>query len=248
VTPPLPRSVRRAMLLRSFAVQGSWNYGTLLGTGLAFVLLPALRHLYGADPAGLRESVGRHARLFNAHPYLASLAAGAIARLESEGATPETIERFKSAVRGSLGSLGDRLVWLIWRPACALLMVTLVLLGAPWWLAVLVFLAAYNGLHLWLRVRGLEIGLREGREVGRALRELPFERIAERAGEAGALLAGCAAVLALGWAGGGPDRPGVLAAGAVAIVAGVLLGPRIRTVAALALLAVLAAGLLSGNP
>ena len=96
---PLPRSVRRAMLLRSFAVQGSWNYQTLIGTGLAFVLAPALRHVYGADPGRLRDAVGRHAELFNAHPYLAGLAAGALARLEADGVPPETIGRFKNAIR-----------------------------------------------------------------------------------------------------------------------------------------------------
>jgi mannose PTS system EIID component len=247
VTPPLPRSVRRAMLLRSFAVQGSWNYTTLIGTGMAFVLAPALRHLYGADPVALRAAMGRHARLFNAHPYLAGLAAGAVARMESDGVPPETVERFKSAVRGSLGSLGDRVVWLMWRPAWALLMVTLVLAGAPWWLAVAAFLMGYNALHLWLRVRGLELGLREGGRVAPALREVPFDRIAERAGDGGALLAGCAAVLALGWD-GATGRPLVLGIGVAAIVLGILLGPRIRVVAALALLAVLAAGLLAGNP
>lgn len=244
---PLPRSVRRAMLLRSFAVQGSWNYRTLIGTGLAFVLLPALRHVHGGDPEALRSAVGRHAGLFNAHPYLAGLAAGALARMEADGVAPETLERFKAAVRGSLGGLGDRVVWLMWRPAWALLMVALVLAGVAWWAAVLVFLVGYNALHLWLRVRGLEMGLREGSGVARALREVPFEEIAERAGDAGALLAGCAAVLALGWD-GGADRTVVAAVGIAAMVGGILLGPRIRTVAALVLLAVLAAGLLAGNP
>jgi PTS system mannose-specific IID component len=236
----LPRSVRRAMLLRSLAVQGSWNYQTLIGTGLAFVLAPALRHVYGADPAKLREAVGRHAELFNAHPYLASLAAGALARLEADGVPPETIGRFKNAIRGSLGSLGDRLVWLMWRPACALLMVGLLLAGAGWWIAVAAFLVSYNALHLWMRSWGLDAGLRDGLQVARALREAPFERLGERAGDAGAVLAGFSAVLAIGWGGG---RGGVYAAaGVAALVAGIALGPRIRWVAAVALTAILVAG------
>ena len=181
----LPRPVRRAMLLRSLAVQGSWNYQTLIGTGLAFVLAPALRHVYADDPAKLREALARHAALFNAHPYLAALAAGALARLEADGVPPETIDRFKSAVRGSLGSMGDRLVWLMWRPACALLMVALLLAGAGWWIAVLAFLAAYNALHLWMRIWGLDAGWRDGLQVGRALREAPAARAAADAERAG---------------------------------------------------------------
>lgn len=240
---PLPRSVRRAMLLRSFAVQGSWNYQTLIGTGLAYVLVPALRHVYGADPERLRRALARHTELFNAHPYLATVAAGAVARLEADGAPPETVARFKAAVRGSLGSIGDRLVWLMWRPACALLMVALLLAGAGWWVAVIAFLLAYNALHLWMRVWGLHAGLRDGVGVARALREAPFERLGERAADAGAVLAGFSAVLALGWGG---VRVGWVYAlvGAAALAAGIALGPRVRWVAALGLTALLVAGVL----
>lgn len=229
------------MLLRSFAVQGSWNYRTLIGTGLAFVLLPALRHLYGADPARLRAAVARHTDLFNAHPYLATVAAGAVARLEADGAPPETIVRFKAAVRGSLGSIGDRLVWLMWRPACALLMVALLLAGLPWWAASAAFLLSYNALHLWMRVWGLRVGLRDGMAVGRALREAPFERLGERAADAGAVLGGFAAVLALGW-GGVQVSWAYALVGAGALAAGIALGPRVRWVAALGLTAILVAG------
>ncbi|HEX2208586.1 MAG TPA: PTS system mannose/fructose/sorbose family transporter subunit IID [Longimicrobium sp.] len=241
----LPRPVRRAMLLRSLAVQGSWNYTTLIGTGLAYVLAPALRHLYADDPARLREALARHAELFNAHPYLAVLAAGALARLEGDGVPRETIDRFKSAIRGSLGSLGDRLVWLMWRPACALLMVALLLAGAGWWIAVLAFLVSYNALHLWMRAWGLRAGLRDGLQVARALREAPFERLGERAGDAGAVLSGFAAVLAVGW--GGEAGLPYAAVGAAALAAGIVLGPRVRWVAAVALTAILVAGVALAN-
>ncbi len=235
------------MLLRSLAVQGSWNYQTLIGTGMAFVLAPALRHVYADDPAKLREALARHAALFNAHPYLAGVAAGALARLEADGVPPELIDRFKSAVRGSLGSMGDRLVWLTWRPACALLMVALLLAGAGWWIAVLAFLIAYNALHLWMRVWGLNAGWRDGLQVARALREAPFERLGDRAGDAGAVLSGFAAVLAIGW-GGEPGIP-YAAVGALALAAGIMLGPRVRWVAAVALTAILVAGVaLANNP
>lgn len=230
---------RRSMLLRSFAVQGSWNYQTLIGTGLAFVLAPALRRVH-RDPERLREAMARHLELFNSHPYLAGVAAGALARLEAEGAPPETVARFKSALRGSLGSLGDRLVWLMWRPACVLLGLALFLAGLPWWAAVLAFLAAYNALHLWLRAWGLRTGLREGLGVARALREAPFGRLGDAAARAGAALAGFAAVAAAGRTSEAPLDWAVLAA---AIVLGVALGHRVRAVAALAMLAVLAAGL-----
>jgi mannose/fructose/N-acetylgalactosamine-specific phosphotransferase system component IID len=236
----LPAGVRRNMLLRSFAVQGSWNYQTLIGTGLAFVLSPALRRVHGGDSDACRRSLGRHAELFNSHPYLAAVAAGAIARLEAEGVPDDTIARFKAAVRGSLGTLGDRLVWLMWRPMSVLLGVGLVLAGAAWWVGVLAFLAVFNALHLWMRVWGLHVGLRDGLKIGGTLRGVPFQRMGDRASQAGAVLAGFAAALAVA-----PHRPHAWewAAGAVAAVLGITLGRRVRPVAAAAMVIALIAGL-----
>lgn len=221
----LTPGTRRALLLRSFAIQGSWNYQTLIGTGFAFVLLPVLRRLHKGDEEALREAVARHAELFNSHPYLVTVAAGAVARLEDDGVPPETVTRFKNALRGSLGAIGDRLVWQAWRPACALLAIVLLLLGAPWWVAVPVFLLVYNALHLWLRAWGLRVGLRDGLAVGKALREAPFERMGERASEAGAFLAGLAGILAVGEASRGPAE---YVLGVAALAAGLWLGLRIR--------------------
>lgn len=236
-----PSPVARArMLLRSFAVQGSWNYQTLIGTGLAFILVPALKNVHAGDPEGLRRALGRHTELFNSHPYLASVAAGAIARLEADGTPPEMVARFKAAVRGSLGTLGDRLVWLMWRPMSVLLGVSLVLAGAAWWVGALAFLVVFNALHLWMRVWGLRIGLRDGLQIGRTLKGVPFPRMGDRAAQAGALLAGFAAALAATGRGSRPWEWGVAAAAALL---GIALGPRVRPAAAAAMVLALVAGL-----
>ncbi|HET7229293.1 MAG TPA: PTS system mannose/fructose/sorbose family transporter subunit IID [Longimicrobium sp.] len=247
-----PGALARArMLLRSFAVQGSWNYQTLIGTGLAFVLAPALKEVYKGDAEALRRALGRHTELFNSHPYLATVAAGAIARLEAEGAAPEMVARFKAAVRGSLGTLGDRLVWLMWRPMSVLLGVGLILAGAGWWVGVAVFLAAFNALHLWMRAWGLAIGLRDGLQIGRTLKGVPFPRMGDRGAQAGALLAGFAAALAgsgradvsvLRSAGPGA-HPWEWALAVAAALLGIALGPRVRGAAAVAMGLALVAGL-----
>jgi mannose PTS system EIID component len=236
----LDAGVRRRMLLRSFAVQGSWNYQTLIGTGLAFVLVPALRNVYAGDADGLRQALGRHTELFNSHPYLAAVAAGAIARLEADRTPPDTVARFKAAVRGSLGTLGDRLVWLLWRPMSVLLGVGLVLAGAAWWVGALAFLLVFNALHLWMRAWGLRAGLRDGLQIGATLRGVPFQLLGNRAAQAGALLAGFAAALAAAPRGSHPWQWGAALAAAVL---GIALGRRVRAVAVAALLLALAAGL-----
>ena len=174
------RRIRWASFLRTFAIQGSWNYRTLIGTGFAWALLPVLRRVHGEE--ALDDAVTRHSSLFNAHPYLASLAVGAVARLEADHAGTETIERFKMALRGPLGALGDRLVWGRLLPVTLLCGLIAWVLGAPPWISVLVFLVPYNVAHLALRAWGFRTGYATGRDVGHRLRSADLGGWAERLG------------------------------------------------------------------
>lgn len=221
----MPRSVQLRVLLRSLTIQGSWNYETLIGTGFAFTVLPVLRYLHPSDVVAFRAAVARHTSVFNSHPYLATVAIGAVSRLEADGVDPQMIERFKSALRGSLGSLGDRVVWSAWRPAAVMLGIAMLLAGAVWWVGIAAFLLVYNALHLAMRVWGWRVGYATGLQVGRAMRDAPFEALASRAGGAGALLGGAAVVLAAAPAVG--DAAGLVLCAAFA-AAGVALGGRTR--------------------
>jgi phosphocarrier protein HPr len=163
-----------AVFLRSFAVQGSWNYRGLIGTGFAFALLPALREIYRGQPERLEDALRRHNTLFNSHPYLTPVALGAVVVMEATGEDPALIERFKTAVRGSLGTLGDRLVWAMWRPVCLLLALSLAFAGAVWWAVLSAFLMVYNAGHIWRTTAALAYRSRttwwhgRGRVSGRA--------------------------------------------------------------------------------
>ena len=112
---------RIAIFVRLLAIQGAWNYESLLGNGIGFCVEPALRLLPGGvhSPA-FKAALARESHYFNAHPYLASVAVGALARAELDGEPPERIERFRTALCGPLGSVGDRLVWAGWLPFCSL--------------------------------------------------------------------------------------------------------------------------------
>ena len=238
-----PAATARAVLLRSLFIQGSWNYETLIGTGFAFSMLPVLRHLYAGDEPGMREALGRHAEIFNSHPYLANVALGAVARLEADRVDPLVIVRFKSARRGSLGSLGDQLVWSAWRPAAALLGILLMLLGAAWWVAVGTFLVVYNTLNFGLRIWGWKVGTASGMNVGRAIREAPFQSLTLRATEIGSLLAGACVAYATPSAVNDPWAAGVNGA---AVALGIWLGLRTRRAMAFALGVVVVIGIVNG--
>ncbi len=195
---PVPASTRGAMFLRLLAIQGSWNYESLMGTGIAFCAEPALRRLPGGrgGPA-YREALAREAGYFNAHPYLASLAVGSLVRAELDGVPGPKIERFRTALCGPLGSVGDRLIWAGWLPVCSLLALVIFGIGAPAWVVVVVFLGMYNAGHLALRAWGLTTGLDRGMHVAKALAGPVFRRGPEYVARAGALLAGAAIPAAL---------------------------------------------------
>jgi PTS system mannose-specific IID component len=160
----------------------------MVGGGFGFAMLPVLREVFRGREAELDEAAQRHAEHFNSHPYLANLALGAVSAMEEEEASPEEIRRFKVAVRGPLGSLGDALFWAGWRPAVVLASLTLALAGAsPGWIVVF-FLATYNLGHLALRVWGFRTGLSQGSDVAGALRLLSIPRQADRISGIGVFL------------------------------------------------------------
>lgn len=236
-----PGAPPRGLVLRSLLVQASWNTRTQIGAGFAWALLPFLRRTRGSDPEALERAVARHAAPFNAHPYLTPLALSAVARLEAEGASPETIDRFKTALRGPLGALGDRLVWARWLPCTLLFACAAALAGAPWWAVAGGFLLVYNGGHLALRLWGARVGWQAGRDVGARLREADLGRWSERLGVPTAGACGALGGAILGMALGGAVTLWLPALAVAAMFAlGVLVGERgARTGARLAALVIL---------
>ena len=178
---PLPRTVTlppftwASIFMRSLAVQGSWSYELLLGPGMGFCVEPALRQLPGGvGGEAYRQALARQSRYFNAHPYLASLAIGALARAELDRVPEVQLERFRTAMCGPLGSVGDRVVWARWLPLCSALALLAYALGASPGAVLLIFLVLYNVGHLGLRAWGLHAGWRYGLKVAGALGAAPL--------------------------------------------------------------------------
>ncbi|PYO08250.1 MAG: hypothetical protein DMD30_08730 [Gemmatimonadetes bacterium] len=218
----LPVRVRLAMYFRLLALQGSWNYETLNGTGIGFAMEPALRYLPGGtDGAAYRGALARESRYFNTHPYLAGVAVGALTRAELDGIEPARIERFRTALAGPLGSVGDRLVWASWLPFCSLVGIGVYGVGGSPMAVVGTFLLLYNAGHFLLRAWGLRIGLSRGLNVAAALGNPVLRQGPQYIGSAAALVAGVAIPLALQRVAG----PGRALAGAIIGVAliGILL-------------------------
>jgi PTS system mannose-specific IID component len=212
----------------------------MLGGGFAFALLPLLKRLSNGRSAELEAALARHAGHFNSHPYLVGIALGAVARLELDGEPPEVIERFKAAVRGPLGALGDTLVWTGWLPTTLLGALAAAWAGLPPLLCLILFLAVYNAGHLALRAWAFHVGFREGRGVGGRLRQAGLGHRTELVLKAGTIFLGMLSGVLLtserGFAGAGMFWS-LLAAAAFAL--GVTGGLRVWRPTALAVVAVI---------
>jgi PTS system mannose-specific IID component len=223
----LPFRVKVAIYFRLLGMQGSWNYETLNGTGIGFAIEPALRYLPGGvDGPAYRAALARESRDFNAHPYLAGVAVGALTRAELDGVDPVRIERFRTALAGPLGSVGDRVVWASWLPFCSLVALSVYGAGGSPLDVVGTFLLLYNIGHFLLRAWGLQIGLSRGLNVASALGNPVLRQGPQYIGSAAAFVAGIALPFALQRV-VGPGR--VLAGGIiVAALIGIFLLARLR--------------------
>lgn len=217
---PLRKDFVRAFL-RCFAVQASWNHRTQIAGGVCYAMIPLLRRIHGGDPEALRAALARHLAPFNAHPYLAPLAVGALARLEHDGKESGTIERARRALAGPLGAAGDRLVWAGWRPLCLMGAVSAATLGLGVGASILLFLLLYNAGHVAVRAWAFRAGWREGPVAVRRLSS-PRAAAAGRGLAAGAaLLAGFAGVVVAETAfGAGSAAPATVGAAGAAVALG----------------------------
>jgi mannose PTS system EIID component len=231
LVPALPWRTRATMLCRLLAIQGAWNYETMLGNGIGFCVEPALRLLPGGvDGPAYREALGREVRYFNAHPYLASIAVGALARVELDREPAERIERFRTALCGPLGSVGDRLVWAGWLPLCSLVALAAFGLGARPMVVVVLFLGLYNAGHLMLRAWGMSTGWTRGIGVAAALGQPVLRNAPGAIARGAAFAAGLGVPLAFArmLGSGGPLLGGIVIAALVGAVLVVRLQRRIE--------------------
>jgi PTS system mannose-specific IID component len=188
-----------ASWLRTFLLQASFNFDRMVGIGWAWAAEPILRTLPGGRGGeAYRGAMRRATRFFNAHPYLAGMAVGAVARAEHEGLPPEKVERLRQALVGPLGSVGDKLIWAGVMPASVGLGLIVAALVSPVAGAV-VFFVGYNAVHLPLRWWALREGWRRGADVSGALTAGGIKRGMRLLGPLGALLVGIAIPVLGGW-------------------------------------------------
>jgi len=175
------------IFLKSFYIQGSWNYQRFQSLGFYYAIFHISKRLF-SDINTQKEFTKRNLCLFNAHPYLASYALGALTKLEEQLSNdqlsdPSKLEHFKQVLCGPLGALGDDIFWRLIKPVSALVGVIVTLafgLNQSTALAVVgpvVFLLIYNVPHLYYRMAGIFQGYKAGFDLTKLLAKRPFKYI-----------------------------------------------------------------------
>lgn len=164
------------VFLRSFLIQAVWNYQSMQSIGFCFALSPVGKKLYKSNEKR-KEFYKRHLDFFNAHPYFSSYALGAMAKIEEQLAAQENpdyqiIAKFKNALIGPLGAVGDQLVWATIKPASVLIgLIGVVFIHHIQTKIYFIFLLLiiYNIPHLYIRLIGILKGYGKGLGVSKVI-------------------------------------------------------------------------------
>lgn len=96
-----------------FAFQFGWNYEKMQGLGYTYVIMPALKRLYGDDPAKKKKALKTQLSYFNTTPAMSHLIVGADMALEEELGieSEETVVAIKTGLMGPLQALAILCSW-----------------------------------------------------------------------------------------------------------------------------------------
>lgn len=127
-----PTRVVLACLGRTSCINAAMTARGMQQIGLAFVLEPALRHLY-PEPRDFARAMARYAGHSNTHPFMIPLFVGILLSLEqaiTKGAMPEAaLTSVRETLATTLSALGDSFFSGTLLPLWSLLSVSLLLAG-----------------------------------------------------------------------------------------------------------------------
>ncbi|HLB54867.1 MAG TPA: PTS system mannose/fructose/sorbose family transporter subunit IID [Gemmatimonadales bacterium] len=179
---------RLRALIRLLSLQASYTYERLQGVGIAVAQEPLLEPL-GKDSERARAARARSAQYFNAHPFLAGIAVGALSRAELDGEEGNRILRLRAALSGPLGALGDQLFWAGIVPALMGLALVAAAHGRGLE-AVLGVVIGYNVCRILVTGWGLRLGLTHGLGVAHEIAQSRLREITTGAGALAAFVIG----------------------------------------------------------
>ena len=163
----LTKKDRISVWLRSFFLQGSWNYERMQNGGWAFAMIPAIKRLYKTKEEQA-AALKRHLEFFNTHPYVASPILGVTLALEEERSNGTevddiTIQGVKVGMMGPLAGIGDPVFWFTVRPILGALAASLAMNGSI--IGPIIFFFAWNIIRMAFMWYTQELGYKAGSRI-----------------------------------------------------------------------------------
>lgn len=163
----LTKRDRISVWLRSFFLQGSWNYERMQNGGWAFAMIPAIKKLYKTKEERA-DALKRHLEFFNTHPYVASPIIGVTLALEEERANGApiddiTIQGVKVGMMGPLAGIGDPVFWFTVKPILGALAASLAMSGNI--LGPFIYFFAWNIIRMAFMWYTQEFGYKAGSRI-----------------------------------------------------------------------------------
>ena len=111
------QDINKVYVRNLFALQFGWNYEKMQGLGYSYVIMPALKRLYGDDPEKMKRALKMQSSYFNTTPGTSHLIVGADMALEEEIGieSEEAVSALKTGLMGPLAGVGDTLFIAIYR-------------------------------------------------------------------------------------------------------------------------------------
>ncbi|WP_373897840.1 PTS system mannose/fructose/sorbose family transporter subunit IID [Haloimpatiens sp. FM7315] len=167
----LTKKDRISVWLRSFFLQGSWNYERMQNGGWAFAMIPAIKKLYKTKEERA-AALKRHLEFFNTHPYVASPVLGVTLALEEDRANgvkidDVTIQGVKVGMMGPLAGVGDPVFWFTLRPILGALAASFAMSGSI--LGPIIFFLAWNAIRMAFMWYTQEFGYKTGSRISEDL-------------------------------------------------------------------------------
>lgn len=108
-------TLKKVIWRNMFALQWSWNYETMQGSGYGWVVLPALRELYQDDD--LKKMLNIESSYFNTTPVMSHLIVGADLALQEEFGllSEDAVVGLKTGLMGPFAGIGDTIFLTIYR-------------------------------------------------------------------------------------------------------------------------------------
>ena len=158
------QDINKVYVRNLFGLQFGWNYEKMQGLGYAFVIMPALKRLYGDDPEKMKKALKMQTSYFNTTPATSHLIVGADMALEEEIGieSEEAVMAMKTGLMGPLAGVGDTLFIAIYRAIVFSIAAYIALQGNPVGLIIPLITCACV---MWVRHKFTWMGYRSGRKL-----------------------------------------------------------------------------------